>query len=211
MYDLIVVGGGPAGLTATIYALRKRINVLLISKDLGGKTNYTLRIPWAEDHHVIRGLEVVDKFRRELEYLNFARHMEPVERIVKNGDIFTVYTKGGGELEDQSGDHRHWCKAEKADGPGRERVHHARVVLFGLKLRSALSSIAAQSLSGMAIWPCGLQPNWQQWPSRSTWWGSPARRLKTPLGEKLLSDKKVEILGRLRGGEVYRKRVRRTG
>ena len=34
MYDLVVVGGGPAGLTATIYAIRKRLNVLLISEDL---------------------------------------------------------------------------------------------------------------------------------------------------------------------------------
>ncbi len=39
MYDLVVVGGGPAGLTATIYGIRKRLDVLLVSKDLGGKTN----------------------------------------------------------------------------------------------------------------------------------------------------------------------------
>jgi thioredoxin reductase len=31
MHDLIILGGGPAGLTATIYALRKRLNVLLVS------------------------------------------------------------------------------------------------------------------------------------------------------------------------------------
>ena len=78
MYDLIVVGGGPAGLTATVYAIRKRLNVLMISKDLGGKTNYRLALPWIEDYQVIRGLEVVNKFRSELEYLKFARHMEPV-------------------------------------------------------------------------------------------------------------------------------------
>jgi alkyl hydroperoxide reductase subunit F len=46
MYDLIIVGGGPAGLTAAIYALRKRLNLLLISKDLGGKTNFHLNLPW---------------------------------------------------------------------------------------------------------------------------------------------------------------------
>ncbi|HEY42716.1 MAG TPA: FAD-binding protein [Anaerolineae bacterium] len=33
MYDLIVLGGGPAGLTATVYAIRKRLNVLLITGD----------------------------------------------------------------------------------------------------------------------------------------------------------------------------------
>jgi len=99
MYDLIVVGGGPAGLTATVYAIRKRLNVLMISKDLGGKTNYRLALPWIEDYQVIRGLEVVNKFRSELEYLKFARHMEPVENIEKDGDTYNVTTRGGGELQ----------------------------------------------------------------------------------------------------------------
>ncbi|MFN2127272.1 MAG: FAD-dependent oxidoreductase, partial [Anaerolineales bacterium] len=83
MYDLIVVGGGPAGLTAAMYAIRKRINVLMISKDLGGKTNFKLALPWIEDYQVIKGLEVVNKFRSELEYLDFARPMEPVDKIEK--------------------------------------------------------------------------------------------------------------------------------
>ena len=99
MYDLIVVGGGPAGLTATVYAIRKRLNVLMISKDLGGKTNYRLALPWIEDYQVIRGLEVVNKFRSELEYLKFARHMEPVEAIEKAGETFNITTRGGGELQ----------------------------------------------------------------------------------------------------------------
>jgi alkyl hydroperoxide reductase subunit F len=71
MYDLIIVGGGPAGLTAAIYAIRKRLNVLLLSKDLGGKTNFRLTLPWVEEYQVIKGLEIVNKFRNELEYLDF--------------------------------------------------------------------------------------------------------------------------------------------
>ncbi len=98
MYDLIIVGGGPAGLTATVYAIRKRLNVLLISKDLGGKTNYRLSLPWIEHYQVIRGLEIVDKFKTELEYLKFARHMEEVERIEKIPGGFAVHTEGGGNL-----------------------------------------------------------------------------------------------------------------
>ncbi len=98
MYDIIVVGGGPAGLTAAIYAIRKRLNVLLVSKDLGGKTNFRLELRGVEDYQVIRGLEIVGKFRAELEYLDFARHMEPVERVSRQQDAFAVHTQGGSEL-----------------------------------------------------------------------------------------------------------------
>ena len=99
MYDLIVIGGGPAGLTAMIYAIRKRLNALMVSRDLGGKTQYRLALPWIEDYQVIRGLEVGDKFKRELEYLDFARHMEAVEKVERDGENFTVLTRGGGELK----------------------------------------------------------------------------------------------------------------
>ncbi len=99
MYDLIVIGGGPAGLTAMIYAIRKRLNVMLVSKDLGGKTNYTLALPWVDDYRVIRGLEVVNKFQSELEYLKFARTMQPVELVEKHSEAFSVHTRDGQNLE----------------------------------------------------------------------------------------------------------------
>ncbi|HEX6271253.1 MAG TPA: FAD-dependent oxidoreductase [Anaerolineales bacterium] len=99
MYDLIIIGGGPAGLTAAIYAIRKRLNVLLLTKDLGGKTNYRLALPWVQDYQVIRGLEVVNKFRSELEYLDFARHIEAVEKVSQENGGFAVTTKGGAELQ----------------------------------------------------------------------------------------------------------------
>jgi NADH-dependent peroxiredoxin subunit F len=99
MYDLIIIGGGPAGLTAAIYAIRKRLNVLLLTKDMGGKTNYRLALPWVQDYQVIRGLEIVNKFRSELEYLDFARHIEAVEKIDQRNGDFVVTTRGGAQLE----------------------------------------------------------------------------------------------------------------
>ncbi len=102
MYDLIIVGGGPAGLTAAIYAIRKRLNVFLVSQDLGGKTNYRMELPDVDTHQVIRGLEIVEKFWRELDYLEFARHLEPVNQITREGDFFYVHTAGGDNLEARS-------------------------------------------------------------------------------------------------------------
>jgi len=121
MYDLIVVGGGPAGLTATVYAIRKRLNVLMISKDLGGKTNYRLALPWIEDYQVIRGLEIVNKFRSELEYLKFARHMEPVERIDQDEKGFNVYTRGGGELQAKAVIIASGTKQQRLEVPGEKQ------------------------------------------------------------------------------------------
>jgi len=102
MYDLIIIGGGPAGLTAAIYAIRKRLNVLVLSKDLGGKTNYRLALPWIEDYQVIRGLEIVNKFRTELEYLEFASRIEMVDKVEKKNDIFIVTTTNGAKFESKA-------------------------------------------------------------------------------------------------------------
>ena len=99
MYDLIIIGGGPAGLTASIYAIRKRLNALTITMDLGGKTNYSLKLPWIQEYQVIRGGEIVSKFKQELEYLDFAHRMDKVTQVNQTNGGFTVETKGGDVIE----------------------------------------------------------------------------------------------------------------
>ncbi len=99
MYDLIVLGGGPAGLTAAIYALRKRLEVLLITRDLGGKTNYRLQLPFVDHHLVITGEEVVNRFAQEIEYLEFARTLDKAERVEKIEGGFRVETRSGAKHE----------------------------------------------------------------------------------------------------------------
>jgi alkyl hydroperoxide reductase subunit F len=102
MNDLIIIGGGPAGLTSAIYAIRKRLDIMLISKDLGGKTNYRLSLPWIEDYQVIRGLEIVSKFRNELEYLEYARDLDSVEKVTPLEKYFSVKTKSGKEYQSKA-------------------------------------------------------------------------------------------------------------
>jgi len=99
MYDLIILGGGPAGLTATVYAIRKRLNVLLITRDLGGKTNYRLQLPFVEKHLVITGEEVVSRFANEVEYLEFARVLDKAVGVEKTKKGFAVSTKEGKSFE----------------------------------------------------------------------------------------------------------------
>jgi thioredoxin reductase len=100
MYDLIIVGGGPAGLTATVYAIHKRLETLLITEDLGGKANYRMHIRGLEGYETISGEEIVRKFQSQVEYLDFARLMDRVTAIkaLKGPDgeeVFQVDTASG--------------------------------------------------------------------------------------------------------------------
>lgn len=129
MYDLIIVGGGPAGLTAAVYAIRKRLNVLLVSTDLGGKTNYHMSLPWIETHQIIRGVDIVDKFRRELQYLDFAHRLETVKSITKAEAIFTVTLVDGSQLEAKSVLLASGSRVKYLDVPG-ERDYIGRGVTY---------------------------------------------------------------------------------
>ena len=123
MYDLIIIGGGPAGLTASIYAIRKRLNVLTISKDLGGKTRLKLSIPWAEDYHVIKGLEIVDKFKHELEYLDFAHKTDEVTEVQKTDNGFKVTTTNGDIFETKALIVATGVRMESLDVPGEKEFY----------------------------------------------------------------------------------------
>ncbi|MBE2235550.1 MAG: NAD(P)/FAD-dependent oxidoreductase [Anaerolinea sp.] len=103
MYDLIIIGGGPAGLTATVYAIHKRLETLLITEDLGGKANYRMHIRGLEGYEAINGEEVVRKFQSQMEYLDFARLMDKAVAVeglqTRAGlEVFQVTTESGASL-----------------------------------------------------------------------------------------------------------------
>jgi alkyl hydroperoxide reductase subunit F len=100
MFDLIILGGGPAGLTAAVYAIRKRLDVLLISPDLGGKTNGHMYLPDnLERFQIITGDEVVGRFKSQVEYLEFARKLERGEKVEAIEGGYAVITKEGNRYE----------------------------------------------------------------------------------------------------------------
>lgn len=96
MYDLIIVGGGPAGLAAAAYAAQKRLNTLLVAKHLGGQTSHRLALPWVEEagEWSVRGAEVVRRLQDELAVGGTAYRQGAVDSIRENGETFLVTVDG---------------------------------------------------------------------------------------------------------------------
>ncbi|MFW5685853.1 MAG: FAD-dependent oxidoreductase [Spirochaetota bacterium] len=117
MYDLIIIGAGPAGLAAALYATRKRLNYLVLSRDLGGKTNYSVAIPEREDDQTIRADELVTIYRSRLEYLRHSYRLTGVKRL-DIGDHFSVETDDGSTLESRSVIVASGTHMKKLDVPG---------------------------------------------------------------------------------------------
>lgn len=101
MHDLIIIGAGPAGLAAALYATKKRLDYLVISKDLGGKSNYSVELPEAEPGATIRADELVTVYRSRLEYLRHSYRLVGATGLRRSGDGFVV------ELEDGSSEEAH--------------------------------------------------------------------------------------------------------
>jgi len=66
MYELMIVGGGPAGLAASVYAARKKLEALLVSADIGGQVNWTLGIENYLGYQFIEGPELIEKFQTQV-------------------------------------------------------------------------------------------------------------------------------------------------
>jgi alkyl hydroperoxide reductase subunit F len=78
LYEIIIIGGGPAGLTASVYCMRKGIKTALIVEQLGGQVAETSSIENYTGYRYIEGMELVGKFRDqikqfELDYIEGVR------------------------------------------------------------------------------------------------------------------------------------------
>ncbi|GMT46879.1 MAG: thioredoxin-disulfide reductase [bacterium] len=85
-YDLIIIGGGPAGLTAAVYAATLRMEAFLITRDLGGQAIDSTKIENYMGFDFITGPELIKKFRYQLIDSHYIDHLmsdveviEPVE------------------------------------------------------------------------------------------------------------------------------------
>lgn len=96
MYDIIVVGAGPAGLTAALYALRADKTVLVLEKStFGGQITFSPQIENYPGYVKMSGNELADKLVEQVIHQGAEIEMETVTRIIDNGEYKTVVTEEG--------------------------------------------------------------------------------------------------------------------
>jgi alkyl hydroperoxide reductase subunit F len=93
IHDLIIIGAGPAGITAAIYAARKRIDFLVITKDIGGQAAWSGDVENYTGQPVISGPELVLKFQKHISGLG-ARLLMPqsLKELSSQNKIISITT-----------------------------------------------------------------------------------------------------------------------
>ena len=100
MHDIIIVGGGPAGLTAAVYALRAGKSVLVIEKNgFGGQIAYSPKVENIPGTKVISGTEFADQLTDQAMALGADVELEKVVGVEKTGDTFRVLTEEGSSYD----------------------------------------------------------------------------------------------------------------
>ncbi len=96
IYDLAIIGGGPAGMTAAVYAARKKINTLLISKDLGGQVLSTTEVENYMGYQYIEGRQLMNKFKEQMRHFPIDQEIgEEIEKLDKEEKLFSLLTPTG--------------------------------------------------------------------------------------------------------------------
>lgn len=93
MYDTIIIGAGPAGVSAAIYAVRREMKTLLISKDVGGQVGWAGDIENYPGFSSIKNYELVSLFEKHLKSAGVELLLSEAKTITKKEDgSFEVVT-----------------------------------------------------------------------------------------------------------------------
>ncbi|MBI4100712.1 FAD-dependent oxidoreductase [Candidatus Microgenomates bacterium] len=99
IYDLIIIGIGPAGLTASIYASRYKLSHLVIGQKLGGAITLASNVENFPGFNSISGFELGEKMLEQVKYLGAEVVSKTVGRVEKLNDHFKVITEDNTEYE----------------------------------------------------------------------------------------------------------------
>lgn len=99
MYDLIIIGSGPAGLTAAIYAARRALKVLVLGKETGGQAVYASKVENYPGLGLVPGFELMQKIAEQAKTVGAEIIATEVREILKGGEKFEIKDKDGEVFE----------------------------------------------------------------------------------------------------------------
>jgi alkyl hydroperoxide reductase subunit F len=100
MYEIIIIGGGPAGAAAAVYAARKQLKGLLITAEFGGQSSVSEEIYNWIGTKAISGNDLAKSFKEHIEdyegpYLDIVKGVRVTELVKNDDEIFTITTSAG--------------------------------------------------------------------------------------------------------------------
>ena len=98
IYDVIIIGGGAAGLTAAVYTTRRAMKTLVVSKDIGGQVINTPDIENYPGFDQISGPELAQKWHKQAAKFGAEFKFEEVSSLEQKDDIFHLNTEQNHEF-----------------------------------------------------------------------------------------------------------------
>ena len=92
IYDVLIIGAGPAGLTAGVYCARKMMNTIIISENIGGQALESWAIENYMGYRMITGEDLMKKFEEQVKTLNMNLELDRIVKISKEDELFTIRT-----------------------------------------------------------------------------------------------------------------------
>jgi alkyl hydroperoxide reductase subunit F len=92
VYDVLIAGAGPAGLTAGVYCARKMLNTIIISENIGGQALESWAIENYMGYRMITGEDLMKKFEEQVNTLNMRLELDRIVSISKEDDVFIIRT-----------------------------------------------------------------------------------------------------------------------
>lgn len=148
-YDLIIIGGGPAGLTAAVYASLLRMRAFLITTNIGGQTVEGSKIENYMGYEFISGEELIFRFQDQLLQHHYLDHrIAEVTTVRPFEDHFLVVDKEGDQYEATSviiatGMRRRFLKV-----PGEERLQRRGVFYQHLEEGALMTGLQVAVVGG---------------------------------------------------------------
>ena len=100
LYDVIIIGCGPAGMTAAIYSARKGLKTLVLSKDVGGQLNLSAELENYLGFSSIEAPDLINRFEEHVERFDITRVIgEEVVNLEVTDKIKLVHTRAGNRYQ----------------------------------------------------------------------------------------------------------------